>query len=77
MGKGAATYTPVSIADMPPLLEESGNVRLYDVVPFDPAAGFEIFTIRLKPGCRYASPSHTNVVEEYVIVTEGVLELTL
>ncbi|CAK7057251.1 MAG: HTH-type transcriptional regulator SutR [Desulfovibrio sp.] len=77
MGTPSATYSPVSIDSMQPMQEEGGAMLLYDVFPFDPAAGFEIFTIRLKPGCRYESPSHTNVAEEYVIVTAGAMELTL
>lgn len=77
MGDAPATYTPVSTAAMRPMTEDGGRMLLYDIFPFDPAAGFEIFTIEVRPGCRYASPSHANVNEEYVIVTEGELQLTL
>lgn len=77
MGMPSATYAPVSCEDIQPVEEDGGRMLLYDIFPFDPVAGFEIFTIRLKPGCRYASPSHANVAEEYVIVTAGVMELTV
>lgn len=77
MGAPSATYAPVSIDSIQPVEEEGGLFFLYDIFPFDPIAGFEIFTICLKPGCRYASPSHANVSEEYVIVTGGVVELTV
>lgn len=77
LDSGSGTYAPVSIEDMQPMQEQDGAMLLYHVFPFDPAAGFEIFTIQLKPGCEYASPSHGNVAEEYVIVTEGSLELTI
>lgn len=77
LGSGSTTYAPVSIDSIQPMQEENGAMLLYDVFPFDPAAGFEIFTIQLRPGCRYTSPSHSTVAEEYVIVTEGSLELTI
>jgi transcriptional regulator with XRE-family HTH domain len=76
-GTHSSTYAPVSVKDMQPVEEEGGLMLLYDVFPFDPAAGFEIFTIHLKPGCRYASPSHANVAEEYVLATAGTMELTI
>ena len=77
MGAPSATYAPVSVEDIQPVEEEGGLFFLYDIFPFDPVAGFEIFTIHLKPGCRYASPSHANVSEEYVIATAGTMELTV
>ena len=77
LGSGSTTYEPVSIDAMQPMREEDGAMLLYDVFPFDPAAGFEIFTIELKPGCRYVSPSHGNVAEEYIIATDGCFELTI
>ncbi len=77
MGGAPSTYAPVSIDTMSPMLEDDGRMLLYDIFPFDPAAGFEIFTIEVMAGCHYVSPSHANVNEEYVIVTEGVLQITL
>lgn len=77
MGAPSATYAPVSVENLQPVEEREGLMLLYDIFPFDPVAGFEIFTIHLKPGCRYASPSHANVAEEYVIATSGEMELTV
>lgn len=77
LGGSSSTYTPVATDNMQPMLEDDGKMLLYDIFPFDPATGFEIFTIEVKPGCNYASPAHQNVSEEFVIVTEGTLQLTL
>lgn len=78
MGGGMpSTYAPVSIENITPMQEDDGKMLLYDIFPFDPAAGFEIFTITVKPGCRYMSPTHANVNEEYIIVTDGELQLSL
>jgi transcriptional regulator with XRE-family HTH domain len=74
---GTETYEPVSLENIQPMQEQDGAMLLYGVFPFDPAAGFEIFTILLKPGCSYTSPSHANVAEEYIMVSEGCLELAV
>ncbi|MDR1922175.1 MAG: XRE family transcriptional regulator [Candidatus Adiutrix sp.] len=77
LDSASTTYAPSSLEAMRPMREENGAMLLYNVFPFEPAAGFEIFTIKLMPGCRYHSPSHVNVAEEYIIVAEGGLELTV
>lgn len=50
-------------------------MRLYPIGPFDANRGFEIFTIELEPGCNHISTPHNNGVEEYIIVTEGEIEI--
>lgn len=73
----SVTYTLISLDEIKPVSEANGQILLYDIFPFDPATGFEVFTLIVKPGCVYTSPSHPNVVEEFVIVTDGVLTLTV
>lgn len=58
-----------------PLVEDNNRMKLYPIFPFDNNRGFEIFTIELEPGCNHISTPHNDDVEEYVIVTEGKLEL--
>lgn len=63
--------------DIVPLLEDNNRMKLYSIFPFDNNKGFEIFTIELEPGCNHASTPHNDDVEEYIIVTEGTMELTI
>lgn len=77
MGGPPSTYSPVSVENITPIREDDGKMLLYDLFPFDPASGFEIFSITVLPGCCYESPTHANVREEYILVTEGELRLTL
>lgn len=64
-------------AEIPPVIEENQKMRLYPLFPFDPIRGFEIFTIELEPGCRHQSEPHNAGVEEYILVTEGQIEISL
>lgn len=70
--------TPVFLISgkaLQPLLEEEGQYRVYPLFPFDPIRRFEIFSIVLEPGCRHASEAHPKGVEEYLLVSEGTLEV--
>lgn len=60
-----------------PILEDNGKMRLYPIFPFDANKGFEIFTIELEPGCDHISVPHNDGVEEYIIVTEGQIEINI
>ncbi|GIM30157.1 transcriptional regulator [Clostridium polyendosporum] len=60
-----------------PILEDNDKMRLYPIFPFDAQKGFEIFTIELEPNCNHISTPHDDGVEEYVIVTEGQIELCI
>ena len=63
--------------DIVPLLEDNSRMKLYSIFPFDNNKGFEIFTIELDPGCNHVSTPHNDDVEEYIIVTEGTMELII
>ncbi|MDP4143323.1 MAG: XRE family transcriptional regulator [Bacillota bacterium] len=63
--------------DIDPVIEDNNRMRLYPIFSFNPRSGFEIFTIELEPSCNHISSPHDEGVEEYIIVTEGELELTL
>jgi len=52
-------------------------MKLYPIFPFDANKGFEIFTIELEPGCNHVSTPHNDGVEEYIIVTEGQIEIII
>ncbi|MHC1685205.1 MAG: helix-turn-helix domain-containing protein [Clostridiaceae bacterium] len=60
-----------------PIIEDNERMRLYPIFPFDANKGFEIFTIELEPECNHISTSHNEGVEEYIIVTEGEIEMKI
>lgn len=63
--------------DIDPIIEDDNKMKLYPIFPFDVKSGFEIFTIELEPGCNHVSSSHNDDVEEYIIVTEGRIEISI
>jgi len=60
-----------------PIIEDNNRMKLYPIFPFDVNKGFEIFTIELEPGCNHISPPHNDGVEEYIIVTQGEIEMNI
>lgn len=60
-----------------PILEDNGRMKLYPIFNFNPNTGFEVFSIELDSECNHCSTPHNSEVEEYIIVTKGVLELLL
>lgn len=67
----------VSYTKINPIIEEEGNMIIYPLFFFDVNRGFEIFTIKLNPGCNHVSEPHDDGVEEYIIVTEGIVDITV
>lgn len=65
----------ININDMDPVYEADNKVVLYDIFPFNPLTGFEYFYIKLLPGAHYVSSPHKASTIEYVVVTEGTLEI--
>ena len=63
--------------DISPIIEDNNRMKLYPIFPFDSNKGFEIFTIELEPDCNHISTPHNDGVEEYIIVTEGQIEMNI
>lgn len=63
--------------DINPIIEDNNRMKLYPIFPFDANRGVEIFTIELEPGCNHISTPHSDGVEEYIIVTEGEIEVNI
>lgn len=63
--------------DISPIIEDNNRMKLYPIFPFDANKGFEVFTIELEPGSNHISIPHNDGVEEYIIVTEGQIEITI
>lgn len=71
-------YEAVNIKkDLKPVHDEADRMILYNVFPFDPVNGFEYFFIELLPGAVHKSDAHEESVEEFIVVTEGTLTLTV
>lgn len=63
--------------DISPIIEDNNRMKLYPIFPFDANKGFEIFTIELETDCNHISTPHNEGVEEYIIVTEGQIEINI
>ena len=77
LGSEESNYEAVSIDKIKPVYESDGKMILYDVFPFNPLSGFEYFYIKLLPGAHHTSPPHQSSTEEYIVVTEGTLSMTV
>lgn len=67
----------VVIDQIDPVYESDNKMELYNVFPFNPLTGFEYFYIKLLPGAHHVSSPHKASTEEYVVVTEGTLEMVI
>ena len=70
---------PVSVVregEISPLRADQGRYSLYTLFPFDPERRFEIYSVKLEPGCIFQAEGHLKG-EEYVIVFRGQLNLTV
>lgn len=67
----------INIDEVEPVYEAENKMVLYDVFPFNPLTGFEYFYIKLLPGAHHVSTPHQSSTVEYVIVTEGTLEVVV
>jgi len=63
--------------EIKPLIESDEKMKVYPLFPYDNLRRFEVFTIDLEPGCSHSSPPHNEGTEEYIVVTEGNMELAL
>ncbi len=77
LGSESNNYEAISINEIEPVYESDGKMILYDVFPFNPISGFEYFFIKLLPGAKHTSTPHYNSTEEYIVVTEGSLVMTV
>lgn len=64
-------------ADVAPVLEDDGRCRDYPLFPFDPALGFEVYTMELDAGGRLGAEPHPAGMRETITVVHGSLALTV
>lgn len=67
----------LNIDELEQVYESDGKMILYNVFPFNPLTGFEYFYIKLLPGAHHVSSPHKSSTEEYVVVTQGTLEIVI
>ncbi|MGN6711626.1 helix-turn-helix domain-containing protein [Anaerocolumna jejuensis] len=60
-----------------PIIEEDGLMTAYPLFYFNSQTGIEVFTIILQPGCDHSSEPHDDGTEEYVLVTQGSMVVTV
>ena len=63
--------------DLQALLSDEGWFRLYPFFPYDESRRFEMLSIEMEPGFRSESAPHEEGTEEYVLVFEGTMKLTV
>lgn len=77
MKEDAPNVTVVSTENMPPIIETEGKYTVYSLFPFDPQKQFEIFFVVLQPEHTHQSEPHHPGVEEYIMVSDGKLEIII
>lgn len=64
-------------SDVAAVLEDEGRCRDYPLFPFDPALGFEVYTMELDPAGRLVAEPHPTGMRETITVVRGDLALTV
>lgn len=70
-------YDVKNIDNMVPLTDNEDRILLYCIFPFSPLSGFEFFYGILKPGCNYSAVHHKNSNKEYLLVSQGEIDLVV
>ena len=70
-------YDVKKIDNMVPLTDNDDHILLYCIFPFSPLSGFECFYGIVKPGCNYTAAHHKNSNTEYLLVSQGEIELVV
>lgn len=63
--------------EVAPLLSDEGRFRLFPFFPYDDERRFEMLSIELEPNTRSESVPHEDGTEEFILVFEGALRLTV
>ncbi|QHT58534.1 helix-turn-helix domain-containing protein [Paenibacillus lycopersici] len=75
--KPPAEVAVIERQDIEPLLEEDGRFRSYPMFPFDPSKKFEVYAVEMDEGSTHVSEAHSPGVEEYVMVSSGLLVIDI
>lgn len=67
----------VDRATVGPLSGDDGRYRVYPIFPYEEGRRFEMYTVELEPGGRFASDPHGENTEEFITVFAGELTMTV
>lgn len=67
----------VRYAELPPVIDEAGGMKVYLLFPYRPTQPFEAFIVTLATGCRHASDPHEPGAEEYIFLMAGTLDVVI
>lgn len=77
MEESTPSVSIVKVEDITPLVEEDGAYRTFPIFPFEQDKGFEVYSVEVDPGCSHVSEAHYDGVEEFIMVIDGVLHVSL
>lgn len=63
--------------DIQGISQEDERYSIYPYFPYNNEQGFEIYTVELEANSEHYSEAHVKGVEEYFLVTQGVISLTI
>lgn len=78
-GEANSAYVVKNISEMLPLTDDGGLFELYNIFPFSPLDGIQLFYGRFSAGYHYL-PSmyiHENSKKEYCVVFQGELDVVI
>ncbi|MDQ1914803.1 XRE family transcriptional regulator [Paenibacillus sp. GD4] len=67
----------IRYGEMEPFREEEGLYRAYPIIPFDQQKKFEVYIVEMDPDCLHNSEPHNEGVEEYIVILQGQLHVTI
>jgi len=73
----AAKVTHFRFENLEPFMEEGGQYRAFPLIPFDQNKRFEIYTVEMEGNCSHVSEPHNEGIEEYILMMQGELEITI
>ena len=76
-GDAESGYAVKSIAEMTPLIDTDGRFQLYNIFPFSPLDGIQVFYGRFNAGYHPSMFIHESSRKEYCIVFEGDLDVVI
>lgn len=63
--------------EVPQQADENGGYRLLCYFPSTPSRDFELFQCELDGGCAHVTDGHSSRSREFVLVTQGVLDISI
>jgi len=67
----------VSYNTITPLIAQGGSFRSYPLFPFDANTQIEMYVVEMEPGCIQPSEPHNEGVQEYLMLHEGELSISI